>query len=99
VRQRLGIDVCRAQDPGRHTNGTQVRYQILSSTPPTNTPSFSSYNTPADADPVAASTYMRVDTLLSANDTWVPTGTSGRIASIPISPRRTEEPPNITNCA
>ncbi len=65
--------------PAGTPTGTQVRYQILSSTPPTNTPSFSSYNTPADADPVAASTYMRVDTLLSANDTWVPTGTSGRI--------------------
>ncbi len=59
--------------------GSQVRWQIRLSTPPIATPSFSSYLTTADADPIATATFLRSDVTLAPAQSWVPSSTSGRI--------------------
>jgi len=65
--------------PAGTPTGSRVRWQVRLSPPVPTPPQFSSYNEPADSDPIATAVYLRVDTLLSTLNTWHPSSTTGRI--------------------
>lgn len=65
--------------PAGTPTGSQVRWQIRMSTPPTNTPNFTNYLVTADADPTATATYLKLDTTLSIANSWTPASISGHI--------------------
>ncbi len=65
--------------PSGTPTGSQVRWQLRTSTPDVNVPNFSTYSLPASADPIATATYLRIDSLMPAANTWLPSSTTGRM--------------------
>ncbi len=74
-----GATVIVKRIPSGTPTGSQVRWKIYLSTPVPGTANFASYRQTADADPLSTATFLRADTLLSVEHTWIPSSTTGRV--------------------